>query len=328
MSYTIDPTVFADYWDFVLSRTYGVYTGIFFYGILFVLLCGGTHLLYYRTGAGRMTLLLATSAMAILATVQVVIQIYTSVLASQIVRLAIEGEIWPAAAAQGPTNLYARLYTARDFLFATNNVVTDGLFMYRCFVVWGRSIRIVVLPVLMLVATTVLAYLAAYEDDLPTPYHIDYRIPYGMVIATNVVLMGLTAGRIWWIRRDASLILESAHVRPYNTAIAIILESGALYCLSIVGYLIAVSVPTQNNSLVGAIFIAALPQLMNIVPMLMVVRVGLGRAVEDPATTKPERIIFRSPARNAPQSPMTIRAAPTHHDEEGAEMAELGSLKV
>ncbi|KAJ7679392.1 major facilitator superfamily domain-containing protein [Mycena polygramma] len=240
MDYTIDPTVFASYWEFALSQAYGAYTAVLFYGILLVLVCIAAPLLYHRAGAGRRTLVLATTAMAILGTAQVIIHIYTAAVGFRITRLAIEGDVWPSAAALGATSLYASLYTARDFLLAANNVVTDSVFIYRCFVIWRRNGRIVALPLLMLIATTVLGFLLAYEDDLATPYHLHHRIPYVtpvaktlyhldcrlpylIVVATNVLLMGLTAGRIWWIRRDASLVLESAHVRRYNTAIAIII---------------------------------------------------------------------------------------------------------
>jgi hypothetical protein len=58
--------------------------------------------------------------MAILATLQIIIHVYVAVLGSQIARLAIEGAVWPAPLALGPTNLYDRLYVAKDFLLVTN----------------------------------------------------------------------------------------------------------------------------------------------------------------------------------------------------------------
>jgi NADH:ubiquinone oxidoreductase subunit 3 (subunit A) len=92
----------------------------YFTGILLVLLCIAGHFLYHWTGAGRKSLALATFAMAILATLQIIIHVYIAVLESQIVRLAIEGVVWPAPPALGPTNLYGRLYLAKDLLLVTN----------------------------------------------------------------------------------------------------------------------------------------------------------------------------------------------------------------
>ncbi|KAJ6594743.1 hypothetical protein B0H19DRAFT_1096610 [Mycena capillaripes] len=121
-----------------------------------------------------------------------------------------------------------------------------------------------------------------------------------MVLLTNVVLTVLAAGRIWWMRRDACIVLESAHVRKYNAAIAIILESGAIYCLAIIIYLIAVSVATSNNSLVSAIVGAAMPQIMNIVPTLIIVRTGPRRSGD---TTQGREAFHRARTANPTPAP-------------------------
>ncbi|KAF7375385.1 hypothetical protein MSAN_00426100 [Mycena sanguinolenta] len=247
-----------------------------FYGVLLVLSCIAAHGLYHRTGGARKMLAAATFAMALLATSQVVIHVVVAMLDLEILRLEIEGERWPVSPTRvRVVNQAYRLGTGKDLLLTTNNLVTDSLFIYRCFLVWGRSPRVVVLPILMLVATTVLGYLSAYKDDLVDPCFLDQRIVYIMVLLTNVMLLTLTAGRIWWIRRDAILVLESAHVRKYDTVVAIILESGAIYCLSIICFLISISVSSDDTA-ITQIFRSALPQIMNIAPTLIIVRVGVG----------------------------------------------------
>ncbi|KAF7335679.1 hypothetical protein MVEN_02223000 [Mycena venus] len=280
MNYTIDSTTFARDWDFWVLQVYGVYAEVLLYGILLVLFWIAAHVLYHWTGRARNSLAIATSAMAILATAQVAIHVHGTVVGLQLLRLAIEGEIWPAAAAVGPFKVYARLYAAKDFLLVTNNAITDSLFIYRCFVVYERNFHVVILPMLMLLATTVLGYISTYFDDLGSAYYIDNRIVFAMAVFTNVVLMIMTAGRIWWIRRDACIVLEPVHVRKYNTVIAIILESGVIYCLSIILYLVSVSVSKSASSLAVDIFRSIFPQIMNIASTLIIVRVGLGRSVE------------------------------------------------
>ncbi|KAJ6594773.1 hypothetical protein B0H19DRAFT_1096683 [Mycena capillaripes] len=133
-----------------------------------------------------------------------------------------------------------------------------------------------------------------------------------MVLLTNVVLTVLTAGRIWWMRRDACIVLESAHVRKYDTAIAmIILESGAIYCLAIIIYLTAVSVPVLNNSPASDIVRAALPQIMNIVPTLIIVRTGLRRSVGNGDTTQGREALLRARTANpTPAATFEICAVP------------------
>ncbi|KAJ7676792.1 hypothetical protein DFH06DRAFT_613993 [Mycena polygramma] len=278
------PTTIVN-WDFQFSKAQisGICAELLLYGILIVLVCTAAYLLYHWTGPGRKVLVAATMAMTIFATAEVVLQIYGTFLGLQIVRYGIEGEL---AAAAETTKEYQRVFTAELFLLFTNNLVTDGLFIYRCFAIWGRDVRIVVLPTLLLFATAVVGYLATYYGaDVVNLNHIDARIPIAMTFATNVLLMVLTAGRIWWVRRDAC-VLESAHVQKYNTAIAMILESGALYCLTILLYLILYSItsPNTNTSPATAISETSVIQIMNIAPMLLIVRVGLRRVAEGNTT--------------------------------------------
>ncbi|KAJ7679450.1 hypothetical protein DFH06DRAFT_1465526 [Mycena polygramma] len=273
-------------WPIIQARVAGICVQFFLYGILFVLSCIAAYLLYYWKGAGRRILATVTSLIALLATAQLVLQVPDIVLGLQIARLAIEGEGWSAPAAMEPIKVYDYIYMAEDVLLVTNNIVTDGLFIYRCFVIWGRNPRVAVLPSFILAATAAVGYLAAYEDNVGAANYIDSRLPFVMSFATNIVLLALTAGRIWWIRRNACLVLEPAHTRKYNTALAIILESGAIYCLTILIYLISYTMtyPKINNSPVTTIFSASIPQMMNIAPMLTIVRVGLGRSIGDSAT--------------------------------------------
>ncbi|KAJ7309292.1 hypothetical protein DFH08DRAFT_899467 [Mycena albidolilacea] len=96
------------------------------------------------------------------------------------------------------------------------------------------------------------------------------------------MLMAVTARRIWWIRRDTVSALKPCITRVYGTVIAMILESGAIYCISIILYLICVVCLDQQDSLPAiSVFRGAIPQIMNITPILILVRVGSGSSVSD-----------------------------------------------
>ncbi|KAJ7480294.1 hypothetical protein B0H11DRAFT_2280610 [Mycena galericulata] len=302
MNYTVDPTVFKGCWELAIAKGYGLSVDVFLYGILLVLLSIAAHLLYRRTGPGHQSLAITMSLMALLATAQLGVCCRISVLAYKLIQLAVEGELWPHSAhAVGIQNELDNLYSASEYLLVTNNLVTDSLFVYRCFVVWGRNVRVVIAPILMLFTTTVLGYLTIYGDNL------DYRVPSIMIILTNVILMALTAGRIWWIRRDARVLSESASIRTYNTVIAIILESGAVYCFSVLSFVISESVSNGHSDLVNSVFRSALPQIVNIAPTIIIVRVGLGRALEGGTGSEHTRKAFPH-ARRAPLSTFEIQS--------------------
>ncbi|KAJ7654038.1 hypothetical protein DFH06DRAFT_1416850 [Mycena polygramma] len=325
MDPTIDPTIFEAGWDLALSVTTVLGVATFLYGILLILLGMAAFLLYHWTGPSRKTLAMVTLALAILSTAQITLQISGNALQLRLVRLALEGEALPLKTVTS----FRNIFVAKDFLFVTNNIVTDSLFIYRCFIVRGRNARVAALPLLLLLATSVLGYLFAsgnifgFAPAYHIAYHIDTRVPIAMGLATNMVLMGLTAGRIWWIRREAC-VLQSAHVKKYNTTIAIILESGAIYCISNLLYLIPGSTLQVNSSssllrpmvsgvppTVVAVFEASMPQIMNIAPMLMIVRVGLDRArdVGDPVAAHGRQ--------TAPREMVSVRASTLENCEAG-----------
>ncbi|KAJ7480285.1 hypothetical protein B0H11DRAFT_2233407 [Mycena galericulata] len=307
MNYTVDPIVFKECWDLAISHGYAFSVEVFLYGIFLVLLSIAAHLLYHRTSPGRRSLSTAMSLMALLATAHLGLYYRMSVLAYEVLRPRIGGEVWPQSAhAIGIQNELENLHSASNFVLVVNNLVTDGLFVYRCFVVWGRNVRVVFAPILMLLATTVLGYLVSHEDWVKLG-GLDTRVPFIMSALTNIILIGLTAGRIWWIRRDACALSESAAVRAYNTVIAIILESGAIYCFSVLIFLICVSVSSVNNQLITIVFLAAVPQIMNIASTLIIVRVGLGRAFEDTAGSEHGREAFPHAVR-PPRSTLELQA--------------------
>ncbi|KAJ7307909.1 hypothetical protein DFH08DRAFT_1088526 [Mycena albidolilacea] len=262
MNYTVETTIFSSYWAEAVSGLWAICVEILLYGILLVLLFIAAHSLHRWTGAGCRIFRAAIFVMAILATVQLVIHAWITVWGLQVLHSTIQG-LKPDGG-----KLFQGLYTASDFLLVTNNIVTDGLFIYRCFKVWGCKIWVVIFPVLMLLGTTVVGYVLAYVDGGLLSPHFDTRISCAMALITNIVLMGLTAGRIWWVRRDACVIFKPAHVRRYDTAIAII----------ILLYLISFSVLKQHST-VTSIFEGSIPQMMNIAPALMIVRVWYGRSV-------------------------------------------------
>ncbi|KAJ7616324.1 hypothetical protein DFH06DRAFT_1145596 [Mycena polygramma] len=223
MNYTVDLT-FEDGWGFTLNRAPGLSMQMLLYGIQLVLLSIAARLLYRWSGTGRKILVAATITIAILSTAQICLELGAAVVGLRLARLELEGQFWLPES----TYTYTCIFTAKDVLLVTNRytVASSSGGVEHASRVFG-------------------------DDNGST-------VPYAMAIATNVSLMVLTAGRIWWIRRDACLVLEPAHVRKYNTAIAIILESGAIYCLAGVAFLIGSSMPLP----VPAIVEASLPQMM------------------------------------------------------------------
>ncbi|KAJ7146325.1 hypothetical protein C8R44DRAFT_973144 [Mycena epipterygia] len=287
MAFTIQETAFSFYWSFAAAEIYEAMTELVLYGILLVLVAFAANLLFRRQlMAGSPVLAASTAIMFVLATTQLGARLQATVTAVQIFRLAVQGELAPqSTVAREAMSQYVNLNFAEDILLVTNNLVTDGVLIYRCFLIWGRNTRVIIAPSLMLLLTTILSYLSAYEGDYPKPGGplVDLRVGFLLGVLTNLVLVGLTAGRIWYTRNKGRGLLKSDVLRRYNSATAMVLESGAIVCAWTLAYVV---VRTLSPPTVWRIFRGGLAQMLNIVPTMIVVRVGLGHSMQETDTTQ------------------------------------------
>ncbi|KAJ7909972.1 hypothetical protein B0H13DRAFT_2489019 [Mycena leptocephala] len=136
--------------------------------------------------------------------------------------------------------------------------------------------------------------------------------------------MGLSAGRIWWLAAGARQLMGRKVVDRYSTVSAMILESGALYCVGGIAFVIisayelsSVSASFRcidtNTTTSGAI----LGQLVGIAPTIIAVRVGLGQSIE---STDSFGAATSSHARRQLRSAHVPAPARSHADYEKAEV--------
>ncbi|KAJ6451391.1 hypothetical protein C8R47DRAFT_302483 [Mycena vitilis] len=315
--YTVNSTVLNTYWDEIEVNIAATWVAVFFYACYLNLFIWALYTLTRRKTAGKRVLLGFTWTMAILSTTQIVLTLTTSTMTVRSLPQFIE---------QGHADLiFSRPYielhvVVQGAILGINNLVADALLLYRCYMIWGAQWKVAVAPAaVLMVATFILGCVAM----VPSLYYHPFlqRSPYILATVTNIVLMLLTAGRIWWIRRATlrfSTDFNDTIRDRYSSIIAMILESGALYCvLSIL-----------LSSTFGTPFIpiqAAGMHLINIVPTIIIVRVGLGSATQDPAgpeirristTTRPQPLgLSRLPAgqkinSSSPQSSAVLHIKP------------------
>ncbi|KAF8212692.1 hypothetical protein K438DRAFT_1804957 [Mycena galopus ATCC 62051] len=284
MPYLTIPSVFDNYWANLQDEVCTAIMDILLYGVFIVLFCVAMHLLYRRKTSGRTTLLALTVVMALLATAQFSLHIATTSLALRLLHMAItDGQLDIPPHPTGVEGLYWSLVFAQDVVLVTNTVLTDGLLIYRCYLVWGRPSKVfIVIPILLMLGTLATGYVTSYDEDYENnsnaPYHLDPRIVFALNLFSNFVLMMLTAGRIWWVTRAQRAVFGTGFTPRYNAAIAIILESGAIYCCGLVFQVIALSMQSSTDT---AVYLShgTIGQLVNIVPTLIIVRVGMGHTV-------------------------------------------------
>ncbi|KAJ6506858.1 hypothetical protein C8R45DRAFT_923019 [Mycena sanguinolenta] len=122
-----------------------------------------------------------------------------------------------------------------------------------------------------------------------------FIVAVGTSVFTTFMLMGLSAGRIFWLAWKAKQVLGKKLTTRYHTVCVMILESGALYCAGGIIYIIlALHQPSdkpissefarKNGAILGQLVVG--PKLSactsGIAPTIIAVRAGLEKDVEIP----------------------------------------------
>ncbi|KAJ8472953.1 hypothetical protein ONZ45_g16476 [Pleurotus djamor] len=166
-------------------------------------------------------------------------------------------------------------------------ILADILLAWRTYVIYGRDRRILIAPAILILATFIATYgyvgasiqglswlptpdfQGIFDQSRMTPISTWNILFMALSVATNVVLTTLTAAKLLLHHRTmksvhgfSSLIFESA----------VIIESGLLYTLAWVVYLILFLLKS-NGDIVAMDIIA---QLAGIVPTLIIVTVAAG----------------------------------------------------
>lgn len=133
-------------------------------------------------------------------------------------------------------------------------VITDASMAWRLYIIWARDWRIAIFPCLLVVGlATCSTAVFAYGIYLTIYGIVDvYYIPYQnwalasivMTLVYNVLVTGLIVGRLWWAHHELRKHASSSATRPkgrgdYVSIIIALTESGTLYTLTMIGYIIA-----------------------------------------------------------------------------------------
>ncbi|KAJ7214905.1 hypothetical protein GGX14DRAFT_609734 [Mycena pura] len=273
-----DTAVLHKVWGDMILQICMAAGGLLFYGIYLNLFFLALILLSRRKSAeGKKVLLAATWAMAVLETGQMIIVLACCVISIQIMQQILQSPHGPAPILM---TIYNILSAVQNIAWAVNKRSLRSF--YRCYIIWGRNWAVACVPGFLILSTFGIGcFLLLGTTQVPE------SIGFILVAVTNVVLMALTAGRIWWVRRAASHVGLDKTIRGrYTHVVAVILESGALFCICVI--LMAVTVSRRSvpgpEGVLYYVVVGISSQVMNIAPMLTIVRVGRGHNIQDSDT--------------------------------------------
>ncbi|KAJ7159516.1 hypothetical protein C8R46DRAFT_1108463 [Mycena filopes] len=302
--------VFDHSW--LVGEISGTCVQLFAYGICVNLFILAIHILRRRKAAGNTILLTSTCLMCVLATTQIVLRLLKTGVVIQFVEERMELSI--ALAPSSPPQTYNKLILAHALVLAVNNLLADTLLLYRCYVIWGARWIVIVLPGILIVATFVTGSAGSIRPEGPIPGETI------LATATNLLLLILTVGRIWWMRRNALHVgADRVLIDRYTTVMAMLLESGALYILPAILIMIVYPWNIPFHILEGLA-----TYLVSIIPTVIIVRVGLGRSIHDTIERRVTRhriegIHAQSQVRSAGPVSLPVLEIKEDEKQEGAE---------
>ncbi|KLO13140.1 hypothetical protein SCHPADRAFT_890231 [Schizopora paradoxa] len=201
----------------------------------------------------------------------------------------------------------SHLYIARTSIYVVQTFLGDAFIVYRAYIVTGKNKYMVPFSIACISASICISVLCGIKYskaswtatvfDL-TPWTISYFFVTFIINLTCTVIISL---RIWLTRRDAGPIQAHKHT---SQALKIVVESGAAYSILLVT--LAATYVSKNWS--QYIVMDALVQAIGIVFTLILLRVSLGVAQENPFGLAN---VPRTPQYDIHQRPMSKHVAIT-----------------
>ncbi|KAJ8085439.1 hypothetical protein PM082_004255 [Marasmius tenuissimus] len=183
-------------------------------------------------------------------------------------------------------------YVALDVAIVGMNVIADWMLIHRCYVIW-ESRKMIAYPLAiisviingLMVGSYVVLRLNSAGVKLPEGAFMKANnINNGAFIAAagfNFLLTLITAGRIWYITREACKVLGSPIRSRYKTIVSIIMESGSLYTVTLLATIILYfTVDPKNTGGIPVDLAVLSTQLSGLAPTIIIVRVAYSQSVD------------------------------------------------
>jgi len=162
---------------------------------------------------------------------------------------------------------------------ATTNILADGLLVYRCHIIWGSRWYILALPILIYIASSVLAFISVLVNALPhsswahaTQAHLAI-LWISLSVSLNVIVTSMICFRLLRMRASAREVLNPETARMYTSIAAILIESAAPF--TILGTIVVVIGAQRKPLTWGFAYIWSM--FCSLSPQMIILRVSMGR---------------------------------------------------
>ncbi|KAI0322970.1 hypothetical protein OF83DRAFT_1181048 [Amylostereum chailletii] len=185
-----------------------------------------------------------------------------------------------------------QLFTTKHCILITALTIGDSFVSYRCWIVWGKRLYIILLPVTLTAGSFASGtYLMWSYSNLPNQTVLTeqkwLKPLFSLSLASNAVATSLLAYRIWDVERQSAHALDNSQAR-LMPIVRIVLESGAISAAYLFAYVMCLSVGSQGLELMSEM---ATP-LTGIVFTIVIVRIAFHQEKDGYWSTKPTTLRF------------------------------------
>ncbi|KAK7690206.1 hypothetical protein QCA50_006857 [Cerrena zonata] len=197
-------------------------------------------------------------------------------------------------------------HVLKDGLFATQELFGDSVAIYRCWVIWNHNYRIILIPSILFLATTALAYAAlALFTQLPpdtsifsTHFKLRHWITifYALEVVQSALITGFIAYRIWTTDRAVAPFRPDARGKLLPI-VRILIESVALQLTA--EFILLILYAVKNNG--QYIVLETICSLVGITYTALTIRVTLQLQLRETFSQDPglSSLDFHSTSRSS-----------------------------
>ncbi|KAF5372441.1 hypothetical protein D9757_009925 [Collybiopsis confluens] len=208
------------------------------------------------------------------------------------------------------------LFTTKHMILIVSLLIGDSFVNFRCWVVWGRNIWIIILPVsISFLSFGSGCYVMWAYSNLPNRTVLQestwLKMLFGLSLVANAIATSLLAFKIWSVDRHLRGMVEVQSTSALTPVVRIIMESGMLNVAYLFAYVMAIGLGSQGLELISEM---ATP-LTGIIFSIVILRVAHARSddtlyTSNAPTTMPWRVAGKSTkSRDAP----TVSTFPSFH---------------
>ncbi|KAJ6575770.1 hypothetical protein DFH09DRAFT_1455262 [Mycena vulgaris] len=182
--------------------------------------------------------------------------------------------------------------------FPANTLVADCILIWRCWIVWNRNFKVIIVPILCTIAGAALGFLTVATEvkqilnpDLDSNSFTNFATPWFiMSLVTTLIATFFIILRI--------VTMTEGNLRGYGRVIEIVVESAALYCVVLIIFLPFLALGLTEDGYPEAVLV----QVTGIAPTLIIARVSFGLARPDRTWQAPSNFNSSIFARSNPSS--------------------------